>query len=72
MLKDNAVQISYVVENAPVEGVLTLPRSTQVFPEADLILIADIENYSTIFNKLCKLNVKIKIENAMLFFQGIN
>lgn len=72
LLKDNAVQISYVVENTPVEGVLTLPRSTQVFPEADLILIADIENYSTIFNKLCKLNVKIKIENAMLFFQGIN
>lgn len=66
MLSHTETHIVYIVENAnkPLQGILTLNRGETAYPDADIMLIADIYNFQSIYNKLSKLDFSFPLVNA--------
>lgn len=65
LLKETPIRIDYIVENEPINGIMTIPRDAIEYPVTNLMLIADVENSQAIIEKLRKRKVSyefVKIE----------
>ncbi len=73
LLQNNKkINISYIVDNKNVDGIKTLPRDAKEFPVCDLMLVCDVAFYGKIADKLEKMKVPFKFENAAKFLQNLH
>lgn len=73
VLNGSDISIDYIVENSskPINGIKTINRSDTVYPNCDVMLVADIYYYKKIKAKLEKMKVPFPFYNAAEFIQSL-